>query len=40
MSIAFTVIITTLIVKYIAAIIDTPFMYLMSYITPMEGADD
>ena len=40
MSIAFTVIITTLIVKYIAAIIDTPFMYLMSYITPREGADD
>ena len=40
MSIAFTVIITTLIVKYIAAIIDTPFMYLMSNITPREGADD
>jgi len=40
MSIAFTVIITTLVVKYIAAIIDTPFMYLMSYITPREGADD
>ncbi|MCM1990834.1 queuosine precursor transporter [Oceanirhabdus seepicola] len=40
MSIAFTVIITTLIVKYIAAILDTPFMYLMSNITPREGADD
>ncbi|WBW99579.1 queuosine precursor transporter [Oceanirhabdus sp. W0125-5] len=40
MSIAFTVIVTTLIVKYIAAIVDTPFMYLMSYITPREGADD
>lgn len=34
-----SIVITTLIVKYIAAIVDTPFMYLMSAIKPMEGAD-
>lgn len=31
---------TTLIVKYLAAVIDTPFMYLMSYIEPRRGADE
>lgn len=40
MDIVVTVIITTLVVKYIAAIIDTPFMYIMSNITPRENIDD
>ncbi|WP_105615286.1 queuosine precursor transporter [Vallitalea okinawensis] len=39
MDIVGTVIITTLVVKYIAAIIDTPFMYIMSYITPKDDVD-
>ncbi len=31
-----SIIITTLVVKYIAAIIDTPFLYLMSRLTPSD----
>jgi uncharacterized integral membrane protein (TIGR00697 family) len=34
------IVITTLVIKYIVAIIDTPFMYLMSYIKPRSGADE
>jgi uncharacterized integral membrane protein (TIGR00697 family) len=40
MEFVFNIIVTTLIVKYIAAIIDTPFMYLMSYIKPRSGVDE
>ncbi len=36
MEIAGSIIITTLIVKYIAAIIDTPFLYLMNLIKPTD----
>lgn len=31
-----SIIITTLVVKYLAALIDTPFMYLMNYIKPTD----
>jgi uncharacterized integral membrane protein (TIGR00697 family) len=34
------IIITTLVIKYIVAIIDTPFMYLMSLIEPRSFADE
>ncbi|QUI23017.1 queuosine precursor transporter [Vallitalea pronyensis] len=40
MAFVVNIIITTLIVKYIAAIIDTPFMYLMSRIRPRSGIDE
>ncbi len=36
LEIAGAVIITTLVVKYIAAIVDTPFIYLMSYLKPSD----
>ncbi len=36
MEIVGSVIITTLIIKYITALIDTPFLYLMSYIKPRD----
>ena len=38
LDIAGSIIATTLIIKYIAAIIDTPFLYLMHHIKPKESA--
>lgn len=40
MDIVGSIIITTLIVKYLAAIIDTPFLYLMSLLKPSDLKDD
>ncbi len=40
MNIAMPIIISTLVVKYLAAIIDTPFIYLMSSIKPKAGVDE
>ena len=39
MDIAGSIIITTLVVKYLAALIDTPFLYLMSMIKPVDAED-
>jgi queuosine precursor transporter len=36
MEIAGSIIITTLIVKYLAALMDTPFLYIMSFVSPRE----
>jgi len=40
MEIAGSVIITTLVVKYIAALLDTPFLYLMNLVQPGEGSGE